>query len=491
MKKKIYIIFAALMMLPTLVSAQQNLRSAYFLDGYTYKYKMNPANAPERGFFAIPVLGSVGLGIETNLGLSTFLYPTESGRLTTFLSPRVTNESFLNNIAESNKMNLNIDTEILGIGFRTGKSFHTVDLSMRIDAGMNIPGGFFRFMKVGGANGETSWDLTDIGLRSSTRLEAAYGYSRSIGENLRIGARAKLLLGVYRADIAMDKMSLEMSSNRWAVSAHGNMHLSAPVTLVTKGQSGSTSSAAADADIIDWGATDMSNILAGLMSPSMGFAVDLGATYDFLDYFTVSLSVSDLGFMSWKNSSTAETPDTDWEFKGFSSFDTDEISEQLSTMTEEMMSAFNFSLIESEVKMTTALAATVNAGFEARMPFYERLSFGLLYTQRIEGAYSWSEGRLSANLAPVKFFSLTTNYAISNYGHSWGGAINLHLPGFGIFAGLDSFTPLLNVTPQYIPIDALNTNLVLGININFGKYNGRLNKTTVRTKKPATASDFE
>ena len=34
---------------------QQNLRTAYFLDGYTYNYKMNPAMAPERAFFAMPM----------------------------------------------------------------------------------------------------------------------------------------------------------------------------------------------------------------------------------------------------------------------------------------------------------------------------------------------------------------------------------------------------------------------------------------------------
>ena len=119
---------------------------------------------------------------------------------------------------------------------------------------------------------------------------------------------------------------------------------------------------------------------------------------------------------------------------------------------------------------------TINAGIEARMPFYERLSFGFLYTQRIEGTYSWSEGRISANLAPVNVLSLSTNYAFSHFGHSWGGAVNLHLPGFGLFAGLDSFAPLLNVTPQYLPVNPINTNLVLGLNFTFGKYQGRYPK---------------
>ena len=474
MKKVFYCLMTALLLIPTFVSAQQNLRSGYFLDGYIYKYKMNPAMAPERGFFAMPVLGNIGLGVETNLGLSTFLYPTEEGRLTTFLSPRVSNETFLDNIAENNKMNMNLDLNVIAFGFRTGKSYHTVDLSLRMDTGMNLPGGFFRFMKVGGALGETSWDLSNLGMRLNTRAELAYGYSRSIGESLRVGARAKLLVGLIRADIAMEQASFEMDAAHWAVKAQGSMHMSGPLSFQTKGQTGNSSSAD-DRNIVDWSSFMID--AQQLMSPSMGFAVDLGATYDFLNYFTASLSVLDLGVMSWKNSMTAITPETDWRFTGFDQLDSEHIGEQLDNMTESLSGAFNFEMMESGVTKSSALAMTINAGIEARMPFYERLSFGLLYTQRIEGIYSWSEGRLSANLAPVNFLSLTTNYAFSHFGHSWGGALNLHTSKFGFFVGLDSFAPLLSVTPQYIPVNPINTNLVLGINFSFGKYHGRFEKT--------------
>lgn len=476
MKKHLYLLLIAFLAIPAAVSAQQNLRSGYFLDGYIYKYKMNPAMAPERGFFAMPVLGNLGVGLETNLGLSTFLYPTENGKLTTFLSPRVSNQTFLDRIAESNKMNVNLDLGILAFGFRTGKCFHTVDLSLRTDSGMNMPGDFFRFMKLGGTLGRDAWDISNMGLRMSSRLEIAYGFSRSfLDDALRVGIRAKALLGVVRADIALDKMTLEMGAQRWAVDAHGTLHLSAPVSFMTKEESGNAQSPAQN-NIVDWASINMDNMMADLMDPSLGFALDFGATYDFLKYFTASLSILDVGMMSWKHSMTAETPDTHWEFNGFESLKTDEISQQLNQMTQDLMGAVNFEMKDRATNHKTALAMTVNAGIEARMPFYERLTFGALYTQRIEGAYSWSEGRVAMGLAPVNWFSLSTNYAFSHFGHSWGGAVNLHLPGFGIFVGLDSFSPLLNVTPQFIPVDALNTNLAFGINFTFGKYHGRYPK---------------
>ena len=60
MKKIVHILFAAALLLPAFnVSAQQNLRSAYFLDGYNFRYKMNPALAPERPFFSMPLLGNL------------------------------------------------------------------------------------------------------------------------------------------------------------------------------------------------------------------------------------------------------------------------------------------------------------------------------------------------------------------------------------------------------------------------------------------------
>ena len=110
------------------------------------------------------------------------------------------------------------------------------------------------------------------------------------------------------------------------------------------------------------------------------------------------------------------------------------------------------------------------------MPFYERLTFGLLGTQRVNGIYSWTEGRLSANLAPTNWFSLAGSYAVSNFGNSVGGVANIHLPGLNIYAGLDSFLPLMNVTPQYIPIDSMNTNLTFGMTLTFGKAEGRYRK---------------
>ena len=206
--KRHYIISIIIMFVSVVaLNAQQNLRTAYFLDGYTYAYKMNPALQGERGFVSIPALGKLSLGAESNLGLSTFVKPSD-GKLITFLHPEFSENELLKGMKHGNAMFANIDMPVLAFGFRTGKAYHTVDLSVRADADANLTKDLFHFMKVGSADGADSWDISDLGARVEARMELAYGYSRKFGEKVSVGARVKALMGVARADIAMDKMNL-------------------------------------------------------------------------------------------------------------------------------------------------------------------------------------------------------------------------------------------------------------------------------------------
>lgn len=485
--KRLSIIFisAAIMLSAAFsASAQQNLRSAYFLDGYTYGYRFNPAFQGERGFFAIPVLGKFGVGMESNLGLSTFLYPGSDGNLTTFLSPTVSDQEFLNKVKPANRFMLNADLQLFALGFRTGKMYHTLDVSMRSDVSMNLPGDLLTFMKIGSAHGQTAWDISNIGARMEMRTEIAYGISRCFGENLNVGARFKVLMGAAKLDIGMKNMNLKMSEEEWAVNAKGAGMIAGPVTVRTLGETGSATEAT-QTDVVDWSSLEFPDsaeeFMAYLKKPALGFAVDLGASYTILDYITVSASILDLGRMSWKNVTTLQTPETAWSFNGFEDVSMtgqgNGISDQLEGIADELLNSFNLQKEGFAEKKASGLACTLHAGVEAKLPFYERLSLGVLATHRFDGAYSWTEGRFALNWAPARWFAMTGNYAISDFGSSLGAAMNIHLPGITLFAGLDSFLPLSNVTPDYyIPVDNLNTNLTFGLNIAFGKYNGQFPK---------------
>lgn len=467
MKKIIYFIASAVLMLTSFSgnAQQNNLRTAYFLDGYTYRYRFNPSFAPERGFVSIPVLGSINLGVESSLSLSDFYFPTSDGKLRFFMDDAISNDQFMKGIKKRNILSSNVNVNPLSFGFRTGKAYHTVDLSLKAYERSNLPESLFSFAKVGTSEGNTSWDISRLGLRVDTYAELAYGYSRSISDALRVGARLKLLFGVVRADIMVDNLNLSMTKEKWEARTAGHAAISGPVHVGT--QEGS--------NLVDFNSIVMTEEYDDILN-NIGFALDLGASYDFLEYFTASAALLDLGMISWANTTTAAAPTKSWIFEGFGTIDPDEgsdIGDELSNFGDNLLDMIQFEKEGSPSKKSYALAATMNLGIEARMPFYERLSFGLLATHRFEGAYSWTEGRLSANLAPVNSISLAASCAYSNFGASFGGVVNFHLPGFNLFLGMDSFTPLFNLTPDYIPAKSMNTNLALGLNILFGKPQGR------------------
>ena len=66
------------------------------------------------------------------------------------------------------------------------------------------------------------------------------------------------------------------------------------------------------------------------------------------------------------------------------------------------------------------------------------------------------------------WFDAGVNYGISSFGSSFGWILNFHPCGFNFFVGMDHL--MTKVTPQYIPVGKLNTNVSVGFNaVTFGK----------------------
>lgn len=444
-------------------SAQHNLRTGYFLDGYAYKHKLNPAFGNDRGYFAIPVAGYTTLGVESNLSLSTLLYPTADGTLTTFLSPTVSAEEFLSKINDNNPLNVNADISVISLGFNAGKSFNTIDLSLKADARMNVPGALFSWAKQYGNH----LDLSSFGLDANARLELSYGYSRSIGKSVRFGFKLKFLAGLARAEYAMDWLTLDMNQDKWMAEAQGNGYFAAPgIGLKTE-----------NGVITGFDIPDYTAILdAALASRNFGGAIDLGVSVDLVKYLTISASVTDLGFINWKGSRLGSDM-RNIEYAGIENIGAEgvDVGKQFEQLGDELLDLISPRVLGDE-DLKDMLSMTAHLGVEFRMPFWQRLSVGALGTYRFDGPYSWWEARGSVNLALFRWFSLSGNYAYSTYGESYGAAINFHPNGINLFVGVDSFKPLLNMTPQYIPIDSFNTTLAVGLDIAFGKYHGRFPK---------------
>ena len=472
MKRLIYIILTALSFCVA-ASAQHNFRTGYFLDGYTYNHKLNPALASDRGYFAIPVLGYTTLGVETNMSLAKFLYPDGKGNLDLFLSPNVSANDFLKGIQTNNPINANLDLSVFSLGFHAGKSFNTLDLSFKADARSNLPGSLFSWAKQAG----NVLDMSDFGVNADARVEFSYGYSRKIGEKLRIGAKLKFVAALAKASYAADHLILTMNEDKWRLTSQGSGYFYAPGVSIQTDDLRHING-------IDILSDNEKIIEAALNARNFGAALDLGFTYDIFNWLTVSASVTDLGGVRWSGLSKLGSDAYSVEYSGFDNIGNEDqdVEATLSDLGDELIEMIQPKVMSTDNTLIEMLSMTAHAGLELRLPFYKRLSAGLLGTYRYDGPYSWWEARASLNWALFRWLSFSGSYAQSTYGESYGGAINFHPNVLNIFVGIDSYKPALNVTDQYIPIDSFNTNLAIGVNIAFGKYHGRFPRKAKKSK---------
>lgn len=455
------------------VSAQEAPRTAYFLDGYTFRHQLNPAFSGERNYISIPALGNLGIGMNSNVGVNTFLYKLGDGRLTTFMSPTVDASTFLGKLQNNNHINLNTDITLLSAGFRAFHGFNTITVSARVNAGVNLPKDLFTFMKLGQDGPDSRYSFGNLQVKGSALGEVALGHSHRINDRLEIGAKVKLLFGIGHVNAKIDHMDIRLSGEQWLVDARGQMNFAAGkgLRLPTKAETGAEYNDPSEADLIEWNDIDYDRFsLSGF-----GLGFDLGATYKLMPNLTLSASLLDLGFVGWKHNFKGETSNTTWTFDGFRDvalnsdqpdYDDKKLDQQLDNMWDDLQDCVNFHRTQADGSNTEALGATLHLGAEYAMPFYEKLTAGFLFTQRIAGCMSWTEGRFSANVKPVRWFDATINYAASTYGSSFGWMLNFHPKGFNFFVGSDH--QFFKVTPQYVPVGHANASINLGFNVTFG-----------------------
>ena len=442
----------------------QAYRTGYFLKANSYAHRINPSFQPDRGYISFPILGNTSVDVSTNFEITDFIYP-KGKSLVTFLHPDVAADEFLGNLPKNSNLNLKMDMTPLSLGFYAFGGFNTIDIGLHFNAGMNIPRDMLYFMKDMGAG---SYSLDNINIRTRNYADIALGHSREINDELTVGARLKLLVGLAYAEVAMDKMGLTMNEKMWKINANGRAAV---------GVYGCEFINDEDGFISDWNFTpNFSNI---------GFGVDLGVTYDLSNVLTkglvLSASVNDINFIKWNNvSATTISPDEPYLFKGFDNVALDGGDNVLDDDFEAIGDDLNEFFAIDEMKTTDYTdfwGATLNIGLEYKMPFYDKLSVGALFTQRFETAYSYTIGSLMLNFCPVSCFNFAASASLSTYGFDYGAMLNISFPGFGIFAGANIYAGKVSkidatemgLGSLYIPLDKFNTSATFGVNIPLGK----------------------
>ena len=458
-------VVAMLLLVSVVVSAQESLRTGYFLSGNLYRHKINPAMMNDQNYFALPFLGGASFNAAGDVGIDNFIFRDNAGEKVTFMHSSVDADDFLNGIGNENKIMADIDMAILSAGFSAFGGYNTIDIGFHSRTGANVPYEMFEFMKDLDYNRDYS--ISDINILTRNYVDIAFGHSRKITRDLTLGARLKFILGLAYADVTLDKVDVVSNPHalKWSVYTQGE----AKVSLGGE---------------FKYSDTRMINgayAVNGYDDPSFGvngfgMGVDLGAVYDLSNVLTkglvVSASITDLGFMNWKKVAKAGiTQDNPFEFDGFEyvkehNVSPDDIDDQFNSLKDDLEEFVSFE-DNGEGSESSSLAATLNLGVEYKMPFYDKLSAGLLYTNRFDGDYSFYKMSLMVNIAPVKWFEFAVSGTASTFGSGFGAMANIRFTGFNMFVGTDCF--FSDLGEYSMPAKDMNASISLGVSIPFGK----------------------
>ncbi len=420
------------------------------MDGSTTRHKINPALMSEYSYIAMPVLGDVSVGLNSNLTLENLLYTLESGQMATFLHPEADSQLFLDGIADDNMIGESLNLTILSTGFYAFGGYNTIDLSLRQNMDVNFKKSLFEFL-VGEDHGTSIYDMAGTTVNANAWVETSFGHSRRINDRLTVGAKVKYLTGLANIDSKISKLEFESNEERVMLGfeATGN------AAIIGVPLSGKFSE-------MELNELDFSNGFNG------GFAVDLGATYEW-DQFNFSLAVTDLGLISWGAASNL-TMGTTINFDGFNDLDLgDELNESIEDEMDELYDSLDQltdPTLDPIEGYRTYLNAKLVAGAEYDVFGDDMLSAGLLSTTTF-GVVTTSELMLAATYSPTNWFDVALSGTTSTYGTYWGWAINFCPRWINFFIGMDSM--VTGITPQGVPYNNSNLNLKFGLNFPFGK----------------------
>ena len=462
MKKSLRYMAAALTMAAAILpTSAQELRTSYFMETSNYRHQMNPAllDSPYVGL----LFSNINIGMTGNIGAKQFIFDTNglpgytgNYRYTTFMDPNVDAKTFLNKLHDKNRFDLYLNYNLFSVGFKAWGGVNLLELNLRSNTNLTLPKGLFEFAKTAGE--KEHYEFGGLGMRTQNYMELALGHSRDINKQWRVGGKLKFLIGAAYADFTADNVTLDMTEDAWRIQSNAQVKASLLKSDVIH-EDPSKNSADGRPRV-----KELDNF--GFSLPGFGMALDLGVTYKPIENLTLSAAITDLGFISWKNTHHASSQG-DYTFDGFNNIyigsdkdqteDIDDQFDQIGDDLEEMFSVYD----DGTKTATQALAATLNVGAEYKLPAYDKLKFGFLYTSRIHGKYSWHQGMLNVGVRPVKWFECNVNGAVTSTGVTAGGMLSLKAPHFNFYIAADRFVSKMG--KQGVPLNSSNGNITFGM----------------------------
>jgi hypothetical protein len=289
------LLVAALMFLH--VNGQNNY-IFYGMESVPQASFLNPAfNTHTKFVVGIPALSNVDVSYFNSAGAFNDFFSTEKGNDSLYLD--------LSKVISQNHpvdhINIALNHDLLFIGFKINESFLSFGIRQRAILSAALPSDLFKLAWNGNAPyvGQTL-DLSTTLINENHFIDYHIGLAVPVVEGLRLGLRLHLLQGlsnIYTVNNRLQMTTLRQGENAYEVLA------STRFVVNTSGIPDST-----DFDPVNY-FTNFKNI---------GFSLDIGATYQINQQFSVSFSLLDMGSNNFRtNTKSYQSEEDSIHFNGF------------------------------------------------------------------------------------------------------------------------------------------------------------------------------
>lgn len=485
MKKIIFLIVFVCMAFAA--NAQTN--TLYFMEDVPKNTSWNPAFMPRySGYISLfDIYGEVG---NNAMMLRDFVFK-RNGRWTTAFSPSESIDELYRRIGGNINGDVRFGLSILNFGFRIKeKNFFTFGASLRGEAYSHIPKDFTRLLLYGTGR-EDSFDFSSAGLEAKLYGELGFGFIRQINDMWSFGLKLKALIGFAGVHSNIDELILQTSMDRWQLLSIADAYIMTPAVKYSATNKSLN--------------TDMK--VKNLFFPQgIGGAIDLGATYRPVENFTLSFAVTDLGLISWQNSSNIVNINTrgKFSFKGVEYHYRDNIDSLKSAydrLVDNMKDSVQWSVKQGiNGSINQWLTANANIGAEYGI-LDNKISFAAMANARINYNRIMPELTLGVNFRPADWAKFYLSHTLSTRcASTLGLGVNLQAGPVNFYI-ISDFVPLSYVKVQnfdkaidntIIPYRSNRFNVQTGLAFTFGssKDDDRDGVSNKRDKCPDTDIDM-
>jgi hypothetical protein len=462
MQKIIKNIVLSLLVVATSTSlfGQRDL-TLYNMGNMSQAMSVNPAYRPKTSVFVTLPLGMQTIGFtNSGFGAADLFTPSQ----TSF----VTDDSFFKSMRSINSLQLQMRNEVFGFGFRVKKNYFTFNVSNKFDLEFDYTPDFLQLLIQGNGGGlagrRASFD--GLGIHVSDYTEYALGYNREVNEKLVVGGKIKLLSGLANVNTAKSTLGFTTGINGTSVGFDGSAFIRSSNLGVA----------------LDTTKQTKFPVESAFNFSNLGLALDLGVTYKVAEKVTLSASIIDLGYISWKNDvKNYELKKFEYTFNGVDASsvltDTTDVFKKISDTLTNM-----FKTEQSNTAYSTTLATRFYVGGTYHLNKY--FNAGVLwYSQFVRNQYRPAVV-LSTTVNVRSWLSASVNYGM--YAKSYS---NL---GFGLSlrgGPLQLYVLTDNILAPFNLGGTRTASLSVGLNLVFGKGKDRVKKSKDEPAKTSEKTD--